>query len=82
MKNNIPKDQRDAGTMLSQKTNEDYNKKQPVPADLKRKTYQKDNINDKPSDQAKTAKELANKDNLKTKNKTDEFAGAEFIDKE
>ena len=68
-KNSITKDN---GSMLSQKTNEDFNKRQPLPSDFKKEKSQKNKGNDTmssvnklKSSKMKTEKQL-NEDILKT----------------
>jgi hypothetical protein len=72
----------DAGSMLSQKTNEDFNKKKPVPTDLSQsKTYQKDKINANPDTEASLKEKAGVQDSQHPKDKTHESNGEEFIDK-
>ncbi|MEP7321966.1 MAG: hypothetical protein ABI761_08600 [Saprospiraceae bacterium] len=79
MKKNKPLDNQDAGSMLNQKTNEDFNKKKPVPSDFtKSKSYQKDKIHAQPDSKND---QPGKKGEINTSKKTHEFTGEEFIAK-
>lgn len=80
MKKDKPVDNKGGGSMLNQKTNEDFNKKKPVQSDFtKSKSYQKDKIQAQPD--SKNDQSGKKGDIINSSKKTHEFTGEEFITK-